>query len=332
MFVLGLQGSPRIKGNTSILLSTFLTEAERLGAHAHHLDVARKNISPCEECGACEEDGFCPIDDDMQQIYSLLRQADIVVMATPIFFYGPTAQMKAFIDRSQTLWARRYVHKLVDPGRKWRRGFLLSLGASKGKNLFEGVRLTAKYFLDAVGASFDGSLTYREIEGSGEIAKHPTALTDAKKKAKDLVTPFLKRKKVLFLCTENACRSQMASAFAQYHAGDRIEAESAGSAPAQEINPLMEEVMTEKGIDMAFRKPKPIEEAARFGIPDLIVSMGCEETCPIFPGVPNLEWPVPDPAGKPIEIMRQIREEVEERVVGILQKKLISPTLLTKQI
>ncbi len=314
MFVVGLQGSPRTKGNTTILLSTFLAEAERLGARTQLLDVARKNISPCQECGTCEKEGFCPIDDDMQQIYPLLRQADIIVMATPIFFYGPTAQMKALIDRSQALWARRYVHKLVDPGRKWRHGFLLSLGATKGKNLFEGLSLTAKYFFDAVGASFDGSLTYKQIEKAGEIAKHPTALTDAKEKAKSLVTPFLKRKKILFVCTENACRSQMASAFARYHAGNKIEVESAGSAPAKEINPLMEEVMREKDIDMAFRKPKSIEQAARFGTPDLIVSMGCEEACPFFPGAPHQEWSVPDPAGKPIEIMRQIRHEVEERV------------------
>jgi arsenate reductase len=314
MFVLGLQGSPRTKGNTSILLATFLTEAERLGAHTRHLDVARKNISPCQECGTCEKEGFCPIDDDMQQIYPLLWQADIIVMATPIFFYGPTAQMKALMDRSQALWARKYVHKIVDPGRKWRRGFLLSLGATKGKNLFDCVTLTAKYFFDAVGASFDGSLTYRQIERPGEIAKHSTALKDAKEKAGSLVTPFLNRKRILFVCTENACRSQMASAFTRYHAGDDIEVESAGSAPAEEINPLMEEVMREKGIDMAFRKPKSIEEAARSGTPELIISMGCEEACPLFPGVPNQEWSVPDPAGKPIEFMRRIREEIEERV------------------
>ena len=322
MFVLGLQGSPRTKGNTSILLSTFLTEAERLGAHTKHLDVARKNISPCQECGTCEKEGFCPIDDDMQQIYPLLWQADIIMMATPIFFYGPTAQMKALIDRSQALWARKYVHKLVDPGRKWRRGLVLSVGATKGKNLFEGVSLIAKYFFDAVGARFDDSdsLTFRGIEKAGEIAKHPTALLDAMEKARSLVTPFLNRKRILFLCTENACRSQMASAFTRYHAGDEIEVESAGSAPAEEINPLMEEVMREKGIDMAFRKPKSIEEAARSGAPELIISMGCEEACPLFPGVPNQEWSVPDPAGKPIELMRRIREEIEERVRKLIEE------------
>ncbi|MBW1771242.1 MAG: NAD(P)H-dependent oxidoreductase [Deltaproteobacteria bacterium] len=326
MFVLGLQGSPRTKGNTSILLSTFLEEAQRMGAFIQRLDVARMNISPCLECGTCDEEGFCPVDDDMEQVYPMLRQADIIVMATPIFFYGATAQLKALIDRSQALWSRKYVHKLVDPGRKWRRGFLLSLGATKGKNLFDGVTLTAKYFFDAVGASFDGSLTYRQIENAGEIAKHPTALKDAREKAGEIATPFLKRKKLLFVCTENACRSQMASAFVQYNAGDKIEVESAGSAPAQEINPLMEEVMGEKGIDMAFRKPKSIDEALRFGKPESIISMGCEETCPHLPGVARHEWDLPDPSGKTIAFMRRVRDDIEERV-----DKLLSTDIVEKQ-
>lgn len=314
MFVLGLQGSPRIRGNTGILLSAFLAEAGSLGAHTERLDVARMSITPCQECGTCEKEGFCPIDDDMQQIYPLLRSADLIVMATPIFFYGATAQIKALIDRSQALWARKYIHKLSDPGRKWRHGFLLSLGATKGKDLFDGVSLTAKYFFDAVGAHFEGSLTYRQIEGSGEIKQHPTALTDAREKARALVTPLLNRKKILFVCIGNTCRSQMAGAFTQYYAGDRIEAESAGSHPAREVNPLMVEVMEEKGIDMAFRRPKSIEEGIRYGKPDLIIYMGCEGTCPLFSGIPAQEWLVPDPIGKPIETMRRTRDEIEERV------------------
>jgi len=318
MFVLGLQGSPRLKGNTSILLSAFMDEAERLGAHVHRLHASRVKVAPCMECGNCEEKGFCAIDDEMQHIFPMLRQADIIVMATPIFFYGPTAQLKSLIDRTQTLWARKYVHKLVDPGRKWRRGLLFSVGATKGQNLFDGVELTAKYFFDAVGASFDGSLLYRKIEKAGEITNHSTALEDARAMAKKFVTPFLNRKKVLFVCTENACRSQMASAFTQYYAGDRIEVESGGSAPAEEVNPVMEQVMAEKGIDVAYRKPKSIEDAVRHGTPELVISMGCEETCPHFPGVTRQEWSVPDPAGKPVDFMRRIRDEVEGSVRSLI--------------
>ena len=318
MYVLGLQGSPRKKGNTSLLLSAYLEEAERRGAHIKYLEVVKKNISGCKECGTCEKKGYCPIDDDMQKIYPLLRRADIVVMATPVFFYGPTAQLKALIDRSQALWARKYTHGLTDPGRKWRRGFVISVGATKGKNLFEGVNLTAKYFFDAVGADFAGSLAYSRIEGAGDIKNHPTALADAAREAKELVDPFLKRKKILFVCTENACRSQMASAFARFYAGDRIEAESAGSEPADKINPVMEKVMGEKGIDMAYRRPKSLDQIDPGWKPDLIVSMGCEDACPLFPGVPNEEWDLEDPAEKPVEFMREIRDRVEKKVKELI--------------
>jgi multimeric flavodoxin WrbA/protein-tyrosine-phosphatase len=322
MFVLGLQGSPRIKGNTSILLSSFLAEAKKLGARVENVHVARKDITPCQECNNCEKKGFCPLEDEMQDMFHLLRQADIVVMGTPVFFYGPTAQMKALIDRTQTLWARKYVHKIVDPGRKWRIGVLLSVGATKGKNLFVAIDLITKYFFDAVGASFDDRLTYREIEEAGEIKKHPTALKDAQKKARALVKPLLRRKKVLFFGSGDACRSQMASAFAQYRAGDKIEVESAGSAPAQETDALMAEVMAERGIDMAFRKPKSIESAVEIAKPDLIVSMGHEETELGLADVQRRAWGLADPSGESIGFMRKLRDSIEQRVDELLAAEL----------
>ncbi|MDQ1333156.1 MAG: arsenite transporter arsC [Thermodesulfobacteriota bacterium] len=319
MFVLGLQGSPRIKGNTALLLSAFLAEAERLGVRTEVIHVAKKKITPCQECGTCEKKGFCPIDDDMQDMYPLFRQADLIVLATPIFFYGPTAQMKAVIDRSQALWSRKYALGLEDPGRKWRQGFLLAVGATRGKNLFEGTILTAKYFFDAVGARFEGSLGYRQIEHLGAIQTHPTALSDAAQKARELVTPLMDRKKILFVCTENACRSQMAAAFAQMHAGDRVESLSAGTAPAAEVNPIMVAVMAEKGVDMAYRRPASIESALASGRPDLVVSMGCVDACPLFPGLPVEQWGLADPADQPISFMREMRDAVEKRVLNMLE-------------
>jgi len=319
MLVLGLQGSPR-KGNTDYLLTTFLEEAEKLGARTQVVEAAKKNIIPCKEYVVCEKKGFCPIDDDMKhEIYPLLREADIVILASPIFFYNVTAQLKALIDRSQTLWARKYKLKLTDPARNYRRGFVLSLGATKGKNLFEGVHLTAKYFFDAVGASYEGSLTYRRIEGPKDMEKHPTVLEDVKKAVNDLLTPLLGRKKVLFACRENACRSQMAAAFTQYSAGDIIEASCAGSDPAEKINPDMVDVMKEKGIDMAFRRTRLLNEAIAELRPDIIVTMGCEEDCPYLPGVQREDWDLPDPAGKPMEFMGEVRDEIEKRVKGLIE-------------
>jgi arsenate reductase len=128
------------------------------------------------------------------------------------------------------------------------------------------------------------------------------------------VRPPLKRKKILFVCKENACRSQMASAFAQFYFGDRLDVESAGSAPASEINADMVKAMSEKGIDMAYRKPTSLDAVQGVFHPELMVSMGCEDACPLFPGVREEEWNIPDPAGKGIAFMREIRDELDKRV------------------
>jgi len=299
-----------------------LAEAEKYGATTHTIDVCRKNIEPCKELTACERKGFCPIQDDMDPlVYPLLREADVVVTASPIFFYNVPAQLKALIDRSQTLWARNYRMKLSDPGRRWRKGFLLALGATRGKNLFEGIDLTAKYFYDAVGASYEGSLCYRRIENPGDMAKHPTVLSDVETQARSLLAPMADRKKVMFACRQNACRSQMAAAFAQYQAGDRLDVTSSGSDPAECINPVMVDVMAEKGIDMAFRQTRDLDEAIDREKPDMIITMGCGEACPVIPGVERMDWDIPDPEQQSVDTMRQVRDEIEKRVTDLIEKE-----------
>jgi multimeric flavodoxin WrbA/protein-tyrosine-phosphatase len=321
MLVLGFQGSPRKKGNTSFLLSTFMQAAESLGAQTRTIEVAQKNIIPCKEYVVCEKKGFCPIDDDIKtEIYPLIRQAEVVVLASPIFFFNMTAQLKAVVDRCQLFWARKYKLKLTDPAKKTKRGFLLSVGASKGKSLFEGLQLTAKYFFDAIDARFEGSLTYSEIEGPKDMSKHPKVLADVKKAAADLIGPLIGRKKILFACRENACRSQMAGAFAQYLAGDKFEVINGGSQPADQVNPDMIKAMHEKGIDMVFRVPQSIESAISDNAPDFIVTMGCGEECPYVPGAQMLDWDLPDPAGKPPDFMRTVRDEIECNVRDLIKE------------
>lgn len=319
MKVLGIHGSPRPHGNSGILLSAFLAEANRCGAETTTLEVASKKIHPCTNCGNCEQEGFCTLEDDMQEVYPLLWESDIIVVATPIFFYNVPAQLKALIDRCQTLWARKYIHNIADPGQRWRKGYVLAVGATKGKNLFTGLDLTMKYFFDAVGAHYSDSLAFRSIEKPGDISEHPTALNDARKQADLLVRPFLARKKILFLCNENRGRSQMAQAFARLYGGDRVESESAGSTPGEKINDLVVSVMKEKGIDMAFRKPKSFTAFPPSYTPDVVVSMGCEAACPFFPSVARKDWNLPDPAGQPIAVVRAIRDEIETRVRDLLE-------------
>ena len=319
MLILGLQGSPRKKGNTSFLLTAFMQEAAQKGAATRIIHVAERSIQPCKEYVVCERKGNCPIDDDMAaEIYGLLRQAEVVVLATPIFFYHMTSQLKALVDRCQTFWARKYRLKLSDPLKSTRRGFLLSVAATRGKTLFEGLHLTTKYFFDAIDARFEGSLLYRGIEGPKEMANHPGVREEVEQAVAALMAHYTPRRRVLFVCRQNACRSQMAGAFAQHLAGDRLEVATGGSEPAAEINPDMAKVMAEIGIDMAFRKPQGIDAALAHGAPDAIITMGCGDRCPAVPGADRQDWGLPDPAGQPIEVMRRVRDEIEMRVKELI--------------
>jgi protein-tyrosine-phosphatase len=197
---------------------------------------------------------------------------------------------------------------------------MLAVGATKGANLFEGLNLTAKYFFDAVGADFKGSLTYRRIEEPGDIVKHPTALNEVREKAVELIKPYQRRKKILFACKGNACRSQMSQAFASFHAGDRVEALSAGDSPAEEISNVMAQAMSEKGLDMAFRKPRLIREVIKATLPDIIVTMGCDVSCPVIPGAKVISWSFPDPKRESIDFMRDLRDEIEKKVIDLIKQ------------
>jgi protein-tyrosine-phosphatase len=112
----------------------------------------------------------------------------------------------------------------------------------------------------------------------------------------------------------------MASGFVQYYAGDRVEVESAGVAPAEQVNPIMEQVMAEKGIDMAYRRPKSIEDTVRQWAPDVVIFTGREEAGLHLPEVAKREWLVPDPAGKPVDFVRRIRDEVEMQAKRFVEK------------
>ena len=137
-----------------------------------------------------------------------------------------------------------------------------------------------------------------------------------------LVGDLKTRRRLLFLSEGDACRSQMASAFTQYLAGDKIEAISAGSEPAENINPEMVKAMQEKGIDMAFRRTRPLSQAVSDLKPDMIISMGCQEECPLIPGAQIQDWDLPDPAGKSMDVMCNVRDEIEKKV-----KVLVNNTL-----
>ncbi|MDR0882329.1 MAG: flavodoxin family protein [Candidatus Adiutrix sp.] len=172
MDILGLHLSPRRNGNSAAMLEEFLRGARHGGAAAESYFVADHDIRACTGCAACEETGQCVItDDDMAELYPRLATAPRIVVATSLFFYDVPAGGKALIDRAQTLWARRYRLGQTDMLRPDGRGFLLALGATKGRDLFVPVSLCVKYFFDALGLprQFD-HLFFRQIEGLGDLA------------------------------------------------------------------------------------------------------------------------------------------------------------------
>ncbi len=181
MKVLGIFGSPRRGGNTELLLEEALRGAEKEGAETERLYLSEIAITPCKECHGCDRTGSCVILDDMQKVYPKLLEADVVILASPIFFYGVTAWAKALIDRSQAFWSKKYLLKdpsLGGEGKK-RKGFFISVGATKGKKVFDGAILTVKYFFDVLNAEYAGELVFRGVEAKGDILKHPEALRQA---------------------------------------------------------------------------------------------------------------------------------------------------------
>ena len=122
---------------------------------------------------------------------------------------------------------------------------------------------------------------------------------------------------VLFVCVHNAGRSQMAAAYLTRLSGGAVEVRSAGSAPADQVNPAAVEAMAEEGIDMSAEVPKVLTtEAVKES--DVVITMGCGDTCPIFPGKRYEDWELADPAGKGVESVRPIRDEIKSRIVALL--------------
>ena len=126
------------------------------------------------------------------------------------------------------------------------------------------------------------------------------------------------RPSVLFVCVHNAGRSQMAAGFLTSLAGDEVEVLSAGTAPAAEVNPVVVEAMREVGVDLAAQTPKCLTTEAVQGS-DVVITMGCGDQCPVFPGKTYLDWELADPAGKGIEEVRRIRDDIRARVVTLVE-------------
>jgi protein-tyrosine-phosphatase len=130
---------------------------------------------------------------------------------------------------------------------------------------------------------------------------------------------------VLFVCVHNAGRSQMAAALLDHHAAGRVTVRSAGSAPADSINPAVVEVMAELGLDLTKEFPKPLTTEA-VQAADVVITMGCGDACPAFPGKRYLDWALDDPAGQGVDAVRPIRDDIDVRVRALLAELVDSNT------
>lgn len=190
MKVVGISGSPRRHGNTELLLDEIMKGAASAGAEVNTIVLNKLKITPCQHCDACYKAGKCRIKDDMQDIYRELESADRIVLASPIQFLGPTAQLKAMVDRCQALWARKYILKkppLKD--RRERKGFLVSVGALKMADLFQPTIAMVKALFSVLDITYEGELLFRGVDEKGAIANYPDVLQQAYLAGQKLAKP-----------------------------------------------------------------------------------------------------------------------------------------------
>jgi len=179
--VLALTGSPRKGGNTETLVAAVMRGVARAGAVGEIVRLSDLSIGPCVGCGGCQESGRCVIDDDMQGLYDKILAAQVIILASPIYFYGLTAQTKLFVDRVQALWSRK---QLLLATRQWhpdpeKKGYLVSVAATQGEKVFVGAQLTARYAFDAMGFSYGGDFLVRGVDHRGQLNQMVDTLAEA---------------------------------------------------------------------------------------------------------------------------------------------------------
>ncbi len=189
MDVLAFLGSPRKKGNSEMLTHALLEGVRQAGGSAEIIRLCDLKISPCISCGGCDKTGKCVVQDDMTPLYEKIISIDKIIVASPIFFYGVTAQTKAFIDRTQALWNRK---RLMQESGEWtdnpeRRGFFISVAATRGIKIFEGAILTMRYAYDAMGMEYGGDFLVTGPDKRGDMEKYEQKLAEAREAGENFI-------------------------------------------------------------------------------------------------------------------------------------------------
>jgi multimeric flavodoxin WrbA len=186
--IVAIYGSPRRKGNTSTLLDRAAQGASDAGAEVEKVILRDLEMSPCLEIYGCKETGRCVIKDDFERVHDQLLACDGLMLASPIFFYSVSATTKILMDRCQSLWVKKHWIDKVPFGQRGlkRKGLFISVGATRGKRLFEGTLLTVRYFFDVLDTELWRTLLYRELDFEGDVLKHPEYLQEAYETGREL--------------------------------------------------------------------------------------------------------------------------------------------------
>jgi multimeric flavodoxin WrbA len=187
--IIAIYGSPRRKGNTSTLLKHAVQGARDGGARVEEIFLRDLKMSPCLEIYGCKTDGDCVIKDDFQKVRDKLLASNGLMIASPVFFYAVSAHTKILMDRCQSLWVKKYWIDATPFG-QWvpkRKGLFISVGATKGKKLYDGILLSLKYFFDVLDMELWRTLLYRGLDFEGDILEHPDYLDEAYEAGKGFV-------------------------------------------------------------------------------------------------------------------------------------------------
>src|SRR5208283_245834 len=188
MKIIAFLGSPRLNGNTEILLENAVKPAITSGHELLLFKLNLMNIKPCQNCGGCEKTGNCIIIDDMTDVYQAIKEADRLIIASPIFFFALSAQTKAMIDRCQSFWCEKYLlRKPLPEGPYGRKGLLLLVGGMKKEIGIKCAEATARAFFRTVSVPAHDTLSFLGIDAKGAIMEHPTAVEDAYNAGKNLI-------------------------------------------------------------------------------------------------------------------------------------------------
>lgn len=188
--LLAIAGSPRRGGNTDLLLEEVIMASHQAGVDTMLLRVSEMKLLPCNACGACWESGECVQQDDMQTVYTHLLDSHYIVIASPLYFMGVSAQLKALIDRCQALWARRYILKKELRNDRIRpRGLFISIAAlNKGDKIFAGSIQTVKALFHVLGVEYKGEILCHGLEKKGAVREHPELLKKVRQATLQLFT------------------------------------------------------------------------------------------------------------------------------------------------